>query len=120
MAACLPRRATEASTSRPSSQPKVAPAGPPSAGAKGSGPPTAPVVQGAPVLLPINAGCTGKHEKTDRGDNLPRAALHGAGDSTSPALSPATARSRKSGRKVTFGNEEIQQFEAVGKMRSIR
>lgn len=91
----------EAATRRP----KIAPTGaPPPAG---------------PVLLPISPRPSGNAMKQDR-DELARASWHKAGDATSPAPSPATGRSRKSVRRVTFGEEEIRQFEAVGKMRSIR
>mmetsp|Transcript_16950 Transcript_16950/g.47181 ORF Transcript_16950/g.47181 Transcript_16950/m.47181 type:complete len:138 (+) Transcript_16950:61-474(+) len=125
MAACLPRRAPgPAATPRSKdAQPRDArsSAAPPGGGAKGSGePPMASGAKGAPVLLPISARRSGKQEGADGGVDLPRAALHGDRDSASPALSPSTARSRKSDRRVTFGKEEVQQFETVGKLRSIR
>lgn len=72
--------------------------------------PTLPARKDAPTLLPITPRALAQP-----GDSLPRAALHGAGGSTAPS----SARSRRSGRKVTFGSEEIKQFEAVGHMRSI-
>ncbi|CAK0898637.1 unnamed protein product, partial [Prorocentrum cordatum] len=121
-ACCMSLRAPATAAETAAASPVALARAPPAPDAMVAPAPAAPAPAGAgPVLLPISRRRSRLEVKVDAGDNLPKAASPGAGagGSASPAQSPGRS-SRKSERRVTFGGEEMKQFEAVGRMRSVR